>query len=105
MGRLSGGGLRDRPPLGHREPFGTSENTGGMIPALAGLYRQGLVSEGGGLWWSRPPHDSFQLTKETSASVSYLLACLLIERDHKFDEFKCSEQAIVVLPVNDYVIV
>ena len=59
----------------------------------------------GGLRWSYVAHGSVQLTTETSAFSRYLLACLITERRYDFCEFERSKQAVVVLPVYDYVIV
>jgi len=71
----------------------------------AGLYCQVLVTGNGGLRRSGVPHDSIDLTTETSAFPRYLLAGLLTKRCYDFGEFERSKQTVIVFEVNDDVIV
>ena len=54
---------------------------------------------------SRVAHEFSQLTADTSAFLCDLLSCLLRKFHYESDEFKRFEQAIVVLPINNDVII
>ena len=71
----------------------------------AGLYCRVLVAGNGGLRRSRVPHGSIELTTETSALLSHLLACLLTKARYDFGEFERSKQTVIVFEVNNDVIV
>jgi hypothetical protein len=58
-----------------------------------------------GLWGPRVSHDSVQLTTDAPAFGCDLFACFLTERHHKSNEFERSEQAVVVLPVDNDVVI
>jgi len=54
---------------------------------------------------SRILHDFGQLTADAATLLCDLLSCLLRKLHYESDKFKWVEQAIVVLPVNNNVIV
>ncbi len=58
-----------------------------------------------GLGGSRIIHEGIQFTTDTTALLSYLLAWLLSQFRHKLNQFKRSEQSIIILIVNDYMVV
>ena len=59
----------------------------------------------GWLGRSRVIHEGIQLTTDTAALLGYLLAWLFTELYYKLNKLKRSEEAIVVLIVNDYMVV
>ena len=58
-----------------------------------------------GLRRPRVFHDSVQLTTDPAAFGGDLFACFLLERHHESNEFERSEQAVVVLVVDNDVVI
>jgi len=56
-------------------------------------------------WRSRILHQSVQFTTNASAFGCDLFACFFSEHDHKSNEFERTEQAVVILPVDDDIII
>jgi hypothetical protein len=57
------------------------------------------------LWRSRILHQSVQLTTNASTFGCNLFACFLPEHDHKANEFEGTEQAVIILPVDNDIII
>ncbi len=97
------------------EIFGTEESREGsaIVRRCAGFSlslktmtsRNRSLAVGVNLGRSRILHESIQFTTDASAFGCNLFACPFLKHHHKSNEFKGTEQTVVILPVNNDVII